>query len=211
MSEKDSFIEEVSEELRKDKLVRFIKKYLWIISIIILIIVCIVGINEYRKNNIIKNNQKNGDIIYNFLSVGDENSFNDLKVLASKNEIESIIPRFVLIQKYIEINDLDNSRKLLDSIINFKDIPKDFINLAKLYLFFLEKDTLTKEKLIEDLNSPNNIFRLISLEQKVYMLIEKREYSEANKLIDLILNDIESPNTLKQRIKNIKKIIVQKL
>ena len=211
MSEKDSFIEEVSEELRKDKLVRFIKKYLWIISIIILIIVCIVGINEYRKNNIIKNNQKNGDIIYNFLSVGDENSFNDLKVLASKNEIESIIPRFVLIQKYIEINDLDNSRKLLDSIINFKDIPKDFINLAKLYLFFLEKDTLTKEKLIEDLNSPNNIFRLISLEQKVYMLIEKREYSEANKLIDLILNDIESPNTLKQRIRNIKKIIVQKL
>ena len=211
VSEKDTFIEEVSEELRKDRLIKFIKKYLWVIILILLLIICVIGLNEYRKNNISNNNQRNGDIIYNFLTIGDEESFKNLKLLASKNDIESVVPKFILSQRYIELNDIENAKGILNSIVSLKNVSKDLSDLAKIYLFFLENDNLIKEKFLKDLNSPNNSFRLIALEQKVYILIENKEFSEANKLINLILNDIEVSNSLKQRVKNIQKVISQKL
>ena len=50
MSLNDSFIKEVSEEVRRDKLFKYLKKYSWIGIIAIIIIVCIVAYNEWKKN-----------------------------------------------------------------------------------------------------------------------------------------------------------------
>ena len=43
----ESFIEEVSEELRKDKLTKFVKKYVWIVVVAILTIIFIIGYNHF--------------------------------------------------------------------------------------------------------------------------------------------------------------------
>ena len=42
MSETDSFLQEVSEELRRDKLYRNMRKYGWIGLLLVLIIVCLL-------------------------------------------------------------------------------------------------------------------------------------------------------------------------
>ena len=42
MSETDSFLQEVSEELRRDKLYRNMRKYGWIGVLLVIIIVCLL-------------------------------------------------------------------------------------------------------------------------------------------------------------------------
>ena len=61
LSLNDSFIKEVSEEVRRDKLFKYLKKYSWIGITTILIIVCIVAYNEWKKNYEKINYQLNGD------------------------------------------------------------------------------------------------------------------------------------------------------
>lgn len=211
MNNNDSFIEEVSEELRKDKLTKFVKKYVWFIIIIILIFISIIGYNEYRKESTLRVNQKNTDIIYNFINDVNDSSFNQLKSLASTNDINSIIPKFLISKKYIVDNEIQKAKETLTSIQNVKDVPVEFSDLAKFYIFFIEEENNKKKDLIEELNSPNSPFRLSSLEQKVYVYISENEFRKADDLIELILNDIELTNGLKQRMKNIQKVIGSKL
>ena len=51
LSLNDSFIKEVSEEVRRDKLFKYFKKYSWIGILLIFILVCAVAINEWMKQN----------------------------------------------------------------------------------------------------------------------------------------------------------------
>ena len=50
MSETDSFLQEVSEELRRDKLYRNIRKYGWIGVLLVVIIVGGAAFREYQKS-----------------------------------------------------------------------------------------------------------------------------------------------------------------
>ena len=61
MSLNDSFIKEVSEEVRRDKFFIYLKKYAWIGILLVLIIVFAVSFNEWNKNKEKINNQLNGD------------------------------------------------------------------------------------------------------------------------------------------------------
>jgi len=49
MSDTDSFIDEVTEEVRRDQLYGYLRKYGWIAAVVILAIVCGAAWNEYRK------------------------------------------------------------------------------------------------------------------------------------------------------------------
>ena len=73
MSLNDSFIKEVSEEVRRDKLFKYIKKYSWFGFVAIFIIVSIVAFNEWKKNNEKINYQLNGDELSFFLKIKSKN------------------------------------------------------------------------------------------------------------------------------------------
>ena len=87
LSLNDSFIEEVSEEVRRDKLFKYLKKYLWIGIIAIFIIVCIVAYNEWKKNYEKINYQLNGDELTLALNkFFNDQDFNDYSTYIAKNK-----------------------------------------------------------------------------------------------------------------------------
>ena len=49
MSETDSFIEEVTEEVRRDRLFALFRRYGWIVLVLIVLVVGGAAWNEYRK------------------------------------------------------------------------------------------------------------------------------------------------------------------
>ena len=49
MSETDSFIEEVAEEVRRDRLFKMFRRYGWIAALVVIVIVGAASWNEYRK------------------------------------------------------------------------------------------------------------------------------------------------------------------
>ena len=61
MSENESFIDEVTEEVRRDKLYLFLKKYGWIGGLAVLLIVLSSVIVEIQSTARIAEAEKNGD------------------------------------------------------------------------------------------------------------------------------------------------------
>ena len=49
MSESESFINEVTEEVRRDRLFRLARRYGWIAVVAVLVIVGAAAVNEWRK------------------------------------------------------------------------------------------------------------------------------------------------------------------
>ena len=61
LSFNDAFIKEISEEVRRDKFFKYLKKYAWIGILLILFFLFAVSFNEWKKNKEKINNQLNGD------------------------------------------------------------------------------------------------------------------------------------------------------
>ena len=68
MSNTDSFIDEVNEEVRRDKLYGYLRRYGWIAVLVILVIVGGAAFNEYRKSQAEAKAQALGDAMLAALS-----------------------------------------------------------------------------------------------------------------------------------------------
>ena len=66
MSDTDSFIEEVSEEVRRDRLFGLFRKYAWVAILLVILIVGGAAFNEYRKITDQRNAAKLGDKLFEF-------------------------------------------------------------------------------------------------------------------------------------------------
>lgn len=80
MSQTDSFIEEVSEEVRRDRLFGYLKRYGWIAALIILALVAGTAWNEVRKASVQTAAQERGDALLNALSLQDPDASRDALV-----------------------------------------------------------------------------------------------------------------------------------
>ena len=137
MSLNDSFIKEVSKEVRRDKLFKYLKKYSWIGIIAILIIVFIVAYNEWKKNYEKINYQLNGDELTLVLNkFSNDQDLNDYSIYISKNKpgyALAILNPLFLKQK----SDIKTKLQYLSNIENDESSPEVLRDLALfLYYFF---------------------------------------------------------------------------
>ena len=69
MSDTDSFIEEVSDEVRRDRLFKIFKKYAWVAVLIVVLLVGGAAFNEYRKISDQKRAANLGDELYRIMEL----------------------------------------------------------------------------------------------------------------------------------------------
>ena len=135
MSLNDSFIKEVSEEVRRDKFFIYLKKYAWIGILLVLIIVFAVSFNEWNKNKEKINNQVNGDelsVVLDKFSV--DKNYNDYFSYIEQKKSGSIIAAL----NPLFLNDkVDVDKKLLHlkSITSDENIPLVLRDLALFYQY----------------------------------------------------------------------------
>ena len=68
MSDTDSFIEEVSEEVRRDRLYGYLRKYGWIAALLVILIVGGAAYSEWRKAQAVAAAEEMGDRVLEALS-----------------------------------------------------------------------------------------------------------------------------------------------
>ena len=208
MSLNDSFIKEVSEEVRRDKLFKYIKKYSWFGIVSILIIIFIVAYNEWKKNNEKINYQLNGDELTLVLNkFSNDQNFNNYSTYIEKNKpghTLAILNPLFLNQK----NNIKTKLQYLNKIENDESSPQVLRDLALFYQFHLGDKTYDEKfRILNKLSGPDRPFRLLAIEGKINLFLEKGLYNEALEEIDIVQPELSNSLSLNNRLNNLKIVI----
>ena len=208
MSLNDSFIKEVSEEVRRDKFFIYLKKYAWIGILLVLIIVFAVSFNEWNKNKEKINNQLNGDelslVLDNFSK--NKNYIDYFSYIEKKNPgsiVAALNPLFLN-------SEVDVDKKLihLKNITSDENIPLILRDLALFYQYHIGNYSYSEKfKILTELSGPDRPFKLLAVEEKINLFLDKGSYEEALKEIDTIQPELTNSLSLNNRMNNLKNIL----
>ena len=203
MSDTDSFLQEVSEELRRDKLYRNMRKYGWIGLLLVVIIVGGAAYREYQKSQAAERAQLFGSSILNALNEQkSEDRISKLqKIMAPSDNAKAILAMLLSAEANNEeasIQELSNLADVLDDL----DVDAQYLDLLnfKVLLGSAEKMGLEERKIaFLKLSEPGNPFRLLAEEQLVLIELEQGNTDSALEKISQILLDAELTVGLRNR------------
>ena len=191
MSETDSFLQEVSEELRRDKLYRNMRKYGWIGLLLVVIIVGGAAYREYQKSQAAERAQLFGPNIIKALkekkSVDRISKLQEIK--APSDNAKAVLAMLVSAEANNEEASIQELSKLAD-VVDDLDVEahyRDLLNF-KILLGSAEKMGLEERKsAFLKLSEPGNPFRLLAEEQLVIIELEQGNIDGAVEKISKIL------------------------
>ena len=202
MSNNESFIQEVSEEVRRDRLYRILKKWGWIGIAVIVALVGGASFNEWNKDSKMNSARNLGDRVLS--AVGNKDPI-ELKDIETSNLSQDIFIKNLLSAILLSDNKLDASKKALEEIRDLPSITKTYreLNAFKLGLLLLKEDNLTSDErfgVFEEFVEPGSPFRLLAKEQQALILIEQGKLELAIKALTEISVDSETTASLKRRV-----------
>lgn len=202
MSNNESFIQEVSEEVRRDRLYRILKRWGWIGIAVIVALVGGASFNEWNKDSKMNSARNLGDRVLSAVSNKDPI---ELKEIETSNISQDIFIKNLLSAILLSDNKLDASKKALEEIRDLPGITKTYreLNAFKLGLLLLNEDNLTSDErfgVFEELVEPGSPFRLLAKEQQALILIEQGKLELAIKALTEISVDSETTASLKRRV-----------
>tara|TARA_B110000003_G_scaffold114454_1_gene117081 strand:- start:1609 stop:2256 length:648 start_codon:yes stop_codon:yes gene_type:complete len=202
LSNNESFIQEVSEEVRRDRLYRILKKWGWIGIAVIVALVGGASFNEWNKDSKMNSARNLGDRVLSAVSNKDPI---ELKEIETSNISQDIFIKNLLSAILLSDNKLDASKKALEEIRDLPSITKTYreLNAFKLGLLLLKEDNLTSDErfgVFEEFVEPGSPFRLLAKEQQALLLIEQGKLELAIKALSEISVDSETTASLKRRV-----------
>ncbi|MFL2806237.1 MAG: hypothetical protein ACJ0BI_04455 [Paracoccaceae bacterium] len=213
MANPESFLEEVAEEVRRDRLFKFFKKNGWIIVFVVLVTLCASIAYEWRKNSEISRAKSNGDLLALALEKSEKGNLEELIDLLSDNspylrpssDLMAVTKLYYAELLYNIDNDSSESMSVLKEIFSNESISRTLRQLAKIkYLLLFSGDNKVKQDLIDELSSPDNHYRFLAQEHKVQTYLASGMSDEANRQIDILLNDLEVSEQQKRRLMDLK-------
>ena len=204
MSDTDSFIEEVSEEVRRDRLYNFFRKYAWVGVLVVLATVGGTAFLEYQKATAKSKAEKVGSDIIKALEGSDEKERAGLlaNIESSNPEVKSIVAML----KAAEETALQNyaaTSKSLKTISEDSSVRQIYRDIAEFKFLLLSHDRIEDALLLtgfEKLATPGNPFRLLAEEQIAIIKLKNRENDAAVAKLRSILEDAELTDTIRQRV-----------
>ena len=202
MSNNESFMQEVSEEVRKDRFYRILKKWGWVGIALIVALVGGASFNEWNKESKINSARNLGDRVLAAIASKD---VIDLKEIEIKNVSQDIFIKNLMSAILFSDDKLDASKKALEEIGGMPGITKTYkdLNAFKLGLLSLKSGNLTGEErfgVFEALVEPGSPFRSLAKEQQALILIEQGKIELAIKTLVEITDDSETTDTLRRRV-----------
>ena len=213
MSLNESFIQEVSDEVRRDRLFTLFRKYGWIGVCLILLLVGGAGVNEWRKSKERRVAEQNGNELRAALkgfsdSEGSENYLIYLSKDLPGKSLAVLNPSFLISKGVNSYEKLEH----LEATANDPNLPIVLRDLALLYTFYIsEANFEEKMDMLDRLSGPDRPYRLLAIEAKIDLLLSKDAFTEALAEVKLIEPNLSSSSGMSARISNLKKIIKDKI
>nr|WP_236638478.1 tetratricopeptide repeat protein [Mangrovicoccus ximenensis] len=177
MSSPDSFIDEVAEEVRRDRFYRLARRYGWIAVVAIVGGVGAVGYWDWQKSQTEAVAQDFGDAMLAALE-SDDPQVRALAVEQVSAEGDQVAIRDLTAAGDMALDDSQRATEMLQALIADDAVSQVFRDIARLKIVMLPDNRLTTDQRLEvlaPLLEPGHAFRLSALELRALIYVEQNE------------------------------------
>ena len=200
MSNTDSFVDEVTDEVRRDRLFAAFRKYGWIGVLLVVVIVGGAAYNEWQKSTAVARAEAFGDAAMAALQKPAAERSAALTALPGDKDQKAI--QDLLLAANTEA-DKAGSLAALDRLAADKAAPQVYRDLAvlrRVALAGVDQPLAERRAALEGLAVPGRAFRTLAEEQLAYLLIEEGNKDAALKALTELVQDQEAPQGMRQRL-----------
>ena len=202
MSDTDSFIDEVNEEVRRDQLYQYVRKYGWIAVLLIVGVVGVTGYLEWQKAQTQNRAQALGDKLVAALN-GDDPAVraNALEAMAADAGEAKVIVDMRRAGELVAAGDKEAALAIFDGIANSGAAPvyADLALLKALILRGKDQDTASRDAALATLAAPGALYRPLALEQQAIAALDAGNRDAAVALFTEVFQDSEATDSLRNR------------
>ena len=200
MSNPDSFIDEVTEEVRRDRLFAAFRKYGWIGVLLVVAVVGGAAYTEWQKATAATRAQAFGDGMLDALDLGDPaDRTAALNTLAADGSELSLR---ALMQSSDPTGDKTASLAALAALIADASQPQVYRDLASLRRVMVagsEMPLLDRRAALQGISKPGAAFRTLAAEQLAYLMVEEGKPADAIAALTALMQDQEATASLRGR------------
>lgn len=200
MSNPESFIDEVTEEVRRDKLFAMFRKYGWIGVLLVLLIVGGAAWTEWQKARAQSQARAFGDALLGALDANTpEARIAALSAVEAKGDQVALKG---LLLSSDPVKDRAGALQALAAVEADATLPpvwRDLAVLRRVILQGAEAPLADRRAALEPLAQPGRPYRTMAAEQLAYLLIEEGRKDEAITALRALTQDQEAPGGLRNR------------
>ena len=203
MSDTDSFIDEVSEEIRREKLFKTFRKYGWIGVALVVIVVGGTGYREYSRAAEKTASETFGSSVLEALQENDPSArVAQLDTITAPNASAGAMIAMLQAAELASDKDGAGAAAKLEAAAVSGDLDqmyRDILNFKRLTVDESGIDAGERRMGFEQLATPGNPLRLLAEEQLVLLDLAAGDSAAAVNRLSMILEDAELTQGLRQR------------
>jgi hypothetical protein len=206
MSESDSFIDEVTEEVRRDRLFALFKKYGWIAVLAVVLIVGTAGWREWNKAQAERAARAFGDAVTATQAVTDPaariKALEAIKGSGKATGDRAFVLDFLIASAAVEAKDNKTALTALERVAKDAKAPQTFRDLAALKRIIVAGDAMKpaeRKTALEALAQAGRPYRPLALEQLALMKAKAGDKAAAIKAFKELLQEPGNTAGLRRR------------
>ena len=204
VSDTDSFINEVTEEVRREKLYGYLRRYGWIGIAAVLLLVGGAAWNEYRNAQARNAAEATGDALMAALEESDPAARAAAMAQIEGEGAAAAVTLMLQASTEYEAGDVAASAQTLSNVVTNPDIPEMYRDLAALKAAMLPSDDAAARRAnLEALSQPGQPFRLLALEQIAYTTLAEGDTEGAIAIMRQIEEDAGVTRGLRERVQTL--------
>ncbi|MHA3915846.1 hypothetical protein [Halovulum sp. GXIMD14793] len=183
MSENDSFLDEVTEEVRRDRLFKVLKKYSWLVAGVLILIIGGSGLNEYLKHRAQAAAEERGDAIILALQLEEpKDRVTAFETLLPNAAETAPLVRFQLAAAHEQNKDREKAIGVLRDLALDTGLSQTWRDTARLKMAMLGGDALPEDErsaILEQLSVPGHPLQSLAMEQRALAQLQAGEADAA--------------------------------
>ncbi|CUH44087.1 hypothetical protein [Ruegeria atlantica] len=195
MSDVDSFIDEVTEEVRRDRLFLLLRRWGWVGVLVVVLIVGGAAFNEVRKSRGTSQAQDLGDSILAALAQNQsEDRAASLAAVETQSPGGDAVLNMLLSASQVEAGSEQDAVASLNAIASQGDLPEIYRAIAAFKALLLQSETLPaadRRLQFEALAAPGAPLRLLAEEQLALIDVSEGNVDAAITRLQALRQDAE--------------------
>lgn len=206
MSDTDSFIDEVTEEVRQERLWLLARRYGWIVILAVVLLVGGAAWNEFRKARETATRQAAGDSIITALESEDDAARLEALSAARLGDAAGagVVISFYEAAEAAKAGETARAAEILGVIAADEALPRVYRDLAVLKSVLAGGgDVAARRAALEGIANPGAPFRLMAEEQLAVLDVAEGNTDAAITRLQTIITDQEASQGLRNRVRQL--------